>query len=155
MEFSAMCTYKDIWNKFCPCICLYTNNFKYLRGLVDNDVQDFAVGFELKMFHWDFSHGEVRFQIVVFLKFLCPPLPHPTFPCLKINVGIHFQILCIYIARFLFQWCTLPETPVHCGIEMSTYTLTVHLTQKQMWEIHACRLHTVSHAWPSIVYWVY
>ena len=46
-----------------------------------------------------------------------PPLPN--------------SILYIYIARLLFQWCTLPETPVHCGIEMSTCTLTVHFTQKQ------------------------
>ena len=40
-------------------------------------------------------------------------------------------ILYIYIARFLFQWYTLPDTPVHHGIEMSTCTLTVHFTQKQ------------------------
>ena len=41
-------------------------------------------------------------------------------------------ILCICIARFLFQWCTLPDTPVYHRIEMSTCTLTVYFTQKKI-----------------------
>ena len=41
------------------------------------------------------------------------------------------QILCICNARFLSQWYTLPDTPVHCGIEMLTCTLTVQFTLKQ------------------------
>ena len=42
------------------------------------------------------------------------------------NINVSFP-WCNTIARFLFQWSTLPDTPVHCGIEMSTCTVTVHL----------------------------
>ena len=34
-------------------------------------------------------------------------------------------------AWFLSQWNALPDTAVHCGIEMSTCTLTVHFAVLQ------------------------
>ena len=48
------------------------------------------------------------------------------------NIPVSIDVLSgIPNAWFLSRWNTLPDTTVHCGIEMSTCTLTVHFALLQ------------------------